>query len=85
MGMERIEFRSDRDNLRSIEAMKSIGCKEEGVLRSNIIKSDKTRRNSIILSILREEPSPFVSPRMGCEHSLCPDTYLRQAIPQNVE
>jgi N-acetyltransferase len=55
MGMERIEFRSDRDNLRSIEAMKSIGCKEEGVLRSNIIKSDKTRRNSIILSILREE------------------------------
>jgi RimJ/RimL family protein N-acetyltransferase len=35
--------------------MKSIGCKEEGVLRSNGFKADGTRRDSIVLSILKEE------------------------------
>ena len=35
--------------------MKSIGCKVDGVLRSNMIKLDGTRRDSIILSILRDE------------------------------
>lgn len=55
MGMERVEFRADNMNKRSIAAMKSIGCKEEGVLRSNSLKQDGSRRDSIVLSILREE------------------------------
>nr|WP_315203455.1 GNAT family protein [uncultured Flavobacterium sp.] len=56
LGMERVEFRADNNNQRSIEAMKSIGCKVEGVLRSNMptYESD-VRRDSIILSILKEE------------------------------
>lgn len=56
LGMERVEFRADNNNERSIAAMKSIGCKEEGVLRSNMptYQSD-VRRDSIILSILKEE------------------------------
>jgi RimJ/RimL family protein N-acetyltransferase len=56
MGMERIEFRADNNNQRSIAAMKSIGCKVEGVLRNHMptFGSD-VRRDSIILSILREE------------------------------
>jgi len=56
LGMERVEFRADNNNERSIEAMKSIGCRVEGVLRSNMptYESD-VRRDSIILSILREE------------------------------
>lgn len=53
--MERIEFRADHNNARSIAAMKGIGCKEEGVLRKNVIKMDGGRRDSIILSILKEE------------------------------
>jgi RimJ/RimL family protein N-acetyltransferase len=53
--MERVEFRADYENKRSISAMKSIGCKEEGVLRSNGFKADGTRRDSIVLSILKEE------------------------------
>jgi RimJ/RimL family protein N-acetyltransferase len=55
MQMERVEFRADNNNKRSIAAMKSIGCIEEGVLRSNTIKQDGTRRDSIVLSILKDE------------------------------
>ena len=55
MKMERVEFRADARNERSIRAMKSIGCKVEGVLRSHTITSIGERRNSIILSILAEE------------------------------
>ena len=52
--MERVEFREDNTNTRSIEAMKSIGCIEEGVLRSNC-SSPTGRRDSIVLSILKNE------------------------------
>lgn len=55
MQMERVEFRADNNNQRSIAAMKSIGCMEEGVLRSNTIKQDGNRRDSIVLSILKSE------------------------------
>ena len=54
LDMERVEFRADNNNAKSIAAMKSIGCKEEGVLRSHVILSNGKRRNSIILSILKE-------------------------------
>ena len=53
--MERVEFRADALNARSIAAMKAIGCTVEGVLRSNQLRSNGRRRDSIILSILREE------------------------------
>lgn len=52
---ERVEFRADNNNIRSINAMKSIGCTVEGVLRSNSVKADGTRRDSIVLSILKDE------------------------------
>jgi N-acetyltransferase len=55
MGIERVEFRADNDNKRSIAAMKRIGCIEEGILRSNGIRGDGTRRDSIVLSILKAE------------------------------
>lgn len=55
MGIERVEFRADNSNERSIAAMKSIGCQVEGVLRSNSIKPDGSRRDSIVLSILKNE------------------------------
>ena len=54
LGVDRVEFRADNNNIRSIAAMKSIGCKVEGVLRSNCA-SPSGRRDSIILSILKEE------------------------------
>ncbi len=56
LGMERVEFRADNNNQRSIAAMKSIGCTVEGILRSHMpTNQSSVRRDSIILSILKSE------------------------------
>lgn len=55
IGFERFELRADNDNARSIAAMRSIGCKVDGILRSNMPKREGGRRDSIVLSILKEE------------------------------
>ena len=53
---ERVEFRADNLNSKSIAAMSSIGCKVEGVLRSNMpTRNGNIRRDSIVLSILKDE------------------------------
>ncbi len=54
-GMERVEFRADNNNERSIAAMKSLGCKVDGILRSNMPTRESRRRDSIVLSILKHE------------------------------
>ena len=53
--MERVEFRADNNNERSVAAMKSIGCRVDGILRSNMPKREGGRRDSIVLSILKNE------------------------------
>ena len=63
--MQRVEFRADNNNKTSIAAMKSIGCVEEGVLRSNTLKSDGGRRDSIVLSILKSEWEGGVKERLA--------------------
>ena len=56
LGMERVEFRADNDNERSKASMLSIGCTVDGILRSNMPTFEsEARRDSIVLSILREE------------------------------
>lgn len=55
LNVERVEFRADNNNHRSIAAMKSIGCQVEGILRSNLPTIQNGRRDSIILSILKQE------------------------------
>jgi RimJ/RimL family protein N-acetyltransferase len=56
LGLERFELRADARNERSIAAMKSIGCKVDGILRSNMPTAEgDVRRDSIVLSILRDE------------------------------
>jgi RimJ/RimL family protein N-acetyltransferase len=54
-GLERVEFRADANNARSIAAMKAIGCVEEGILRNHMPTATGGRRDSIVLSILRQE------------------------------
>ncbi len=54
-GLERCEFRADANNTRSIAAMKAIGCVEEGILRNHMPTASGGRRDSIILSILKDE------------------------------
>jgi len=54
--VERVEFRADNNNARSIAAMKSLGCKVDGILRSNMpTREENIRRDSIVLSILKDE------------------------------
>ncbi|AUC81384.1 GNAT family N-acetyltransferase [Lacinutrix sp. Bg11-31] len=55
LGVERVEFRADNNNKRSIAAMKSLGCTVEGILRQNCATPNGARRDSIILSILKDE------------------------------
>jgi N-acetyltransferase len=56
MGIERVEFRADNNNEKSIAAMKSIGCKVEGVFRNHQpTRQEAVRRDSIILSIIKAE------------------------------
>ncbi|HEY8784509.1 MAG TPA: GNAT family protein [Mucilaginibacter sp.] len=61
---ERVEFRADARNESSIAAMKSIGCKPEGILRSNMPLTDGGRRDSIVLSILKDEWENEVKERL---------------------
>jgi RimJ/RimL family protein N-acetyltransferase len=55
MNMLRVEFRADNTNERSINAMKRIGCIPEGILRQDVPKVSGGRRDSIVLSILKDE------------------------------
>lgn len=55
LGFHRVEFRADHMNARSINALKSLGCVEEGILRGNGIRQDGARRDTIVFSILKQE------------------------------
>jgi RimJ/RimL family protein N-acetyltransferase len=54
-GLERVELRAHAANQRSIDAMQSIGCIMEGRLRSHMPTVDGSRRDSVVLSVLKEE------------------------------
>jgi RimJ/RimL family protein N-acetyltransferase len=54
-GLERLEFRAHAQNFKSIEAMKAIGCVMEGTLRSHMPTVSGERRDSVVLSILKNE------------------------------
>lgn len=55
LNFERIEFRADNRNEKSINAMKNIGCTVEGILRNTGFDQFNERRDSIVLSILKDE------------------------------
>ncbi|MDA9774450.1 GNAT family N-acetyltransferase [Saprospiraceae bacterium] len=55
LNLERVEFRADANNARSIAAMKSLGCTIEGLFRKSLQREDGSRRDSVLLSILKEE------------------------------
>ncbi len=55
LGFERVEFRLDSRNERSMNAIKNLGCSFEGVLRSNGYRNDGSRRDSAVWSLLKSE------------------------------
>lgn len=55
MNVERVGFRANNSNKRSIAAMKNIGCIEEGILRNFSTDAAGNRIDAIVLSILKNE------------------------------
>jgi len=79
--MERVEFRADNKNQVSINAMKSIGCVVEGVLRSNMYKPNNERRDTIVLSILKDEWNSILKQKLKDDASLLTTKSSWGALP----
>jgi N-acetyltransferase len=55
MGLNRVELKTDRLNVRSQEAMRRIGAKEEGTLRRHMVTWSGRVRDTVYFSVIREE------------------------------
>lgn len=55
MDFERLDFHVDKLNEKSINSLKKFGAIQEGILRSNILLVNGRRRDTMILSILKDE------------------------------
>lgn len=55
IGTERLELRTDEDNIRSRKAMEKIGATYDGTLRNHRSTQGNRRRNTVIYSIIRTE------------------------------
>ncbi|WP_420576933.1 GNAT family N-acetyltransferase [Ekhidna sp.] len=55
MGIERLELRTDEENIRSRKAMEKIGAKHDGTLRNHRSTQGGRRRNTVVYSILKSE------------------------------
>ncbi len=55
MDFVRLDFHIDKLNEKSFNSLKKFGAIEEGILRSNIITKSGRRRDTVVLSILRDE------------------------------
>ena len=53
--LERVGFRANNLNTRSINAMKSIGCIQEGIMRNFSTDAKGERIDAIVLSIIKNE------------------------------
>jgi RimJ/RimL family protein N-acetyltransferase len=52
---ERVEFKTDTENLRARKGLKNIGGTEEGILRSHMAMWNGRRRSSVYYSVLKNE------------------------------
>jgi RimJ/RimL family protein N-acetyltransferase len=55
MGVERVEFKTDKLNTKARKALTKIGATEEGILRSFNPMPDNRRRDAVFYSVLRGE------------------------------
>jgi N-acetyltransferase len=54
-GAIRVQLKTDLKNVRSQAAIKKLGAKQEGILRSHRFRRDGSIRDSVIFSIIRDE------------------------------
>jgi RimJ/RimL family protein N-acetyltransferase len=55
LGTNRVQLKTQHDNMRSRRAIEKIGGKYEGIIRQHMLKDDGTFRSSAYFSILKEE------------------------------
>lgn len=76
MAAERVEFKTDVLNQQARHALRNIGAREEGVLRSYNPMPDGRRRDAIYYSVLRRE-WPAVKEILSSQAKVTPDTRWR--------
>lgn len=64
LDLQRVQIKTDLENLRSQKAIERIGAKKEGVLRNHMIRKDGTSRHTVMYSITLEE-WPEVKEHLG--------------------
>jgi RimJ/RimL family protein N-acetyltransferase len=55
LGANRVEWKTDSENVRSREAFIRLGATEEGTLRNHMVRPDGSMRHSTCFSVIREE------------------------------
>ncbi len=55
LDLQRVQIKTDQENLRSQKAIERIGAKKEGILRNHMIRKDGTARHTVMYSITLEE------------------------------
>lgn len=65
LDMNRVEIKTNEQNLRSRRAIESIGAIQEGIFRHHMIMADGSLRNTVYYSILKEEWPQIKSDRFG--------------------
>ena len=55
LNFERVEFKTDVENLRARQGLRNVGGTEEGILRSHMTMWNNRRRTSIYYSVLKNE------------------------------
>ncbi|EON73721.1 GNAT family N-acetyltransferase [Lysinibacillus sphaericus] len=55
LDLQRVQIKTDLENLRSQRAIERIGATKEGVLRNHMIRKDGTARHTVMYSITLEE------------------------------
>lgn len=65
LDMNRVEIKTNEQNLRSRRAIESIGAIQEGIFRHHMIMADGSLRNTVYYSILKEEWPQIKNDRFG--------------------
>lgn len=71
MGVERVEFKTDRLNIQARHGLRNIGAREEGTLRSFNPMPDGRRRDAVYYSVLRAE-WPYVREQLLARPKVVP-------------
>ena len=55
LGLQRVQIKTDHENIRSQKAIERLGATKEGILRNHMIRKDGTIRHTVMYSIIQEE------------------------------